>query len=106
MVISEIIYPGMHILTIPAATAKEKIHPGNPQGNACSLIFELALADTGETLYISDIVSPGDGIGSIRLIKPLPKGEYRAWLIIRAYDPKIMEEADRRSVMFTLIAEN
>jgi hypothetical protein len=101
---NDVVFPFITDVTIPADTAEVQIPLHNPEGNGCDFIFEIALADTGETLYISGPVEPGAAIESIRLTKGLPKGVYKARLIISAVTPWTADEIESTSIAFDIIA--
>jgi len=54
----------------------------NPEGNPCYFTFELVLKDSGESLYQSKMVPPGQAITEITLARALPAGEYNATIKI------------------------
>lgn len=54
----------------------------NPEGNPCYFSFEISLSDSGEVIYRSKMVAPGDTIKSIDINKPLDKGIYTALIHI------------------------
>lgn len=70
--------PGYPSVTIPADTRTVDMALLNPEGNPCYFTFELVLKDTGETLYTSKMVPPGQAITQVTLARPLPAGEYNA----------------------------
>lgn len=62
---------------IPAGKTEDLTIPlENPESNRCYFTFEILLDDTGETLYKSKMVAPGDGIYQIDISRPLEAGEY------------------------------
>ena len=62
---------------IPAGQAEDlPIHLHNPDGNPCYFSFRIALADTGETLYQSDMVPPGETIQQVDLARSFDAGTY------------------------------
>lgn len=69
---------GYPSITIPADEETVTMALLNPEGNPCYFKFELMLKDTGEKLYESKLVPPGDAITEITMSKALPKGEYNA----------------------------
>ena len=75
----------------------------NPAGNPYSFTFELILDVTGETLYISGLVSPGMSIEAFTLSRTPAKGEYSAELVIRAYDSDSFVELSKINAPLTLI---
>lgn len=50
----------------------------NPDGNPCYFSFAIILTDTGETIYKSDMVPPGESIRQVTISKPLSAGTYQA----------------------------
>ena len=50
----------------------------NPEGNPCYFTFEISLKDTGEVLYTSKMVPPGEQIGKIDINRALETGDYAA----------------------------
>ena len=77
----------------------------NSAENNCYFTFEIALTDTGESLYMSDMVAPSMRIEEITLARPLAKGCYKAELFIRAYDCDNLDEMQCTVTEFDLIAE-
>ena len=74
--------PGYPSLTIPAGTADVTLALLNPEGNPCYFTFELVLNDTGEVLYTSKMVPPGQMISDVTLSRALEAGEYDATIRI------------------------
>jgi hypothetical protein len=74
--------PGYPSITIPANTENVTVSLLNPEGNPCYLTFELVLSDTGETLYTSKMVAPGQVVSDITLSRSLDAGEYNATIKI------------------------
>lgn len=70
--------PGYPSITLPADTQEVPVALLNPEGNPCYFRFELVLKDTGESLYQSGLVAPGQAIYQIQLSRPLSAGEYDA----------------------------
>lgn len=79
--------PGWGSLTIPADTTDVSVDFYNPEANAgwYYMTFELLLSNTGEVLYRSDAVRPGDHIQHITLSRGLPAGTYDATLHVQPY---------------------
>lgn len=74
--------PGYPSITLPKDTKDVTVALLNPEGNPCYFTFELVLKDTGETLYKSKLVPPGQVITNITLARPLSEGEYNATIKI------------------------
>ena len=65
-----------------AATDIEQAYLVNPEGNPCYFTFEIVLKETGESLYQSKLVPPGQAITEITMSKALSAGEYQATIKI------------------------
>ena len=74
--------PGYPSITIAKDTEDVQMALMNPEGNPCYFKFELVLKDSGETIFESKYVKPGDCIYDVHLNKPLAEGEYPATIII------------------------
>lgn len=70
--------PGYPSITLPADQQEVTVALLNPEGNPCYFTFELVLKDTGEVLYTSGLVPPGQAISNITLSRALSAGEYNA----------------------------
>lgn len=75
----------------------------NPEANDSYFIFEIILVDTGEILYISELLAPSMGVDHVTLIAPLEKGEYKAELLVRAFSLHQFAEIVITGVAFDLI---
>ena len=89
-------FPEIDRVTVPGTETLLK----NPESNSCRFTFEITL--DGETLYQSGMVEPGATADKIILIRDLPKGEYKAELVIRAYEPDGMEKLDETNAEIIL----
>ena len=74
--------PGYPSITLPADQATVNVALLNPEGNPCYFTFELVLKDSGESLYKSKLVPPGQAITEITMSRPLAAGEYEATIKI------------------------
>ena len=74
--------PGYPSITIAKDTEDVQMALMNPEGNPCYFKFELVLKDSGETIFESKYVKPGDCIYDVHLNKPLAEGEYPATIKI------------------------
>ena len=70
--------PGYPSITLPKDQQTVNVALLNPEGNPCYFTFELVLKETGESLYISKLVPPGQAITEITMSKALSEGEYDA----------------------------
>ena len=97
--------PGYDTVTIPADTVEAYMFLANPAENSCWLSFEVALADTGEVLYESDMVPPSASIEKIALTRELPRGQYTAALKIKIFGYGNFNLINEISQNFNLIVE-
>ena len=74
--------PGYPSITIAKDTENVRMALLNPEGNPCYFKFVIVLKDSGETIFESQYVPPGDAITDVTLTKPLPEGEYDATIMI------------------------
>ena len=74
--------PGYPSIAIAKDSEDVQMALMNPEGNPCYFKFELVLKDSGETLFESKYVKPGDCIYDVHLNKPLAEGEYPATIKI------------------------
>ena len=75
--------PGYPRITIQADTKDVTMNLMNPKGNPCYFTFEIVLTDENETIYVSEMVEPGNSITNVTLSRALEKGEYPAVIKIR-----------------------
>lgn len=57
----------------------------NPQGNPCYFRFTLILKESGEVLYTSGLVPPGQAVTDLRLSRALEKGNYNLLISIETF---------------------
>jgi hypothetical protein len=76
----------------------------NPGSNSVLLTFELILEETGETLFMSDFVTPSASIEGFALSRALEEGEHNAVLVVRAYEPTDSAAVGGARVEFTIAA--
>lgn len=75
---------GFTTWSIPANTSKNLSIPlENPEGNPCYFSFEILLSDTGEVIYSSDMVPPGEKISRINITREFEAGDYPATIKIK-----------------------
>ena len=68
--------PGYSDVTFLAGVRDVQIILPNPEGNPCYFRFILILQESGETIYRSGLVPPGQAITDITLSRPLEAGLY------------------------------
>ena len=74
--------PGYPSITLPKDQQTVNVALLNPEGNPCYFTFEIVLKDTGESIYKSKLVPPGQAITEITMSKALSAGEYAATIKI------------------------
>lgn len=74
--------PGYGKITIAKDTTAVQMPLHNPEGNPCYFKFTIVLDDTGETIFESKYVAPGDAVKDVTLTRPLTAGEYNATIQI------------------------
>ena len=74
--------PGYPSITLPKNQQTVNVALLNPEGNPCYFTFEIVLKDTGESIYKSKLVPPGQAITEITMTKALSAGEYNATIKI------------------------
>ena len=95
--------PGWSSITIPAGQTEVTVDLPNPAANAEKyyLSFEMRLADTGEVLFSTGYVAPGQSINKVTLTRPLEAGTYN--VIIRVQpcraDGSLTNNADMATIL-------
>lgn len=75
---------GFTTWSIPANTSKNLSIPlENPEGNPCYFSFEILLSDSGEVIYSSDMVPPGEKTSRINITREFDAGDYPATIKIK-----------------------
>ncbi len=97
--------PGYPSITIPADEKNVTMALLNPEGNPCYFKFAIVLDDSGEVLYESKHVPPGDAITEVELSKALPAGEYNATIQITTLSLDGMSQLNGANVETVLIAK-
>ena len=68
--------PGYPEIVFPSDTKNVQVVLLNPKGNPCYFRFVLVLKDSGEEIYRSGLIPPGQAVTDITLTRPLAEGEY------------------------------
>lgn len=68
--------PGYTVIPVKAGSTDVSIDLYNPEGNQVYFQLTFILSDTGEQIYQSKLLKPGQHIYNITLDKALEKGEY------------------------------
>ncbi len=67
-------------------TSEGYVYISNPETNVYSMSVRIFLDDTGEDIYQSNILKPGESVEKIKLTSNLAKGEYAATAVFTAID--------------------
>ncbi len=73
--------------TVNGKTQKGKLSIKNPKTNSYPINVELKDDKTGELLYTSGAINPGEEVTDIELEKPLSKGTFMTTALFSLYDP-------------------
>ena len=77
--------PGYPTLTFIAGRQKVALELPNPSGNPCYFRYTLTLAETGEVIYQSVLLKPGEAIETLTLNSPLRAGTYTLLITIDTF---------------------
>lgn len=77
----------------------------NIQANRVDQKVAITLDDTGETVYESGALAPGQYIQTIKLSKDLDPGSYRATVMFTGYDRDTHEKTGAAAAQITLVIE-
>lgn len=94
--------PDYHSAVIHGEPLRIRAPLFNPEGNSQDLAFEVQLAGSGDPIYRSGLIGPGQGVESFAPAEPLEAGEYVATLIIHAYTSNGVEEQGAEKAEFIL----
>lgn len=72
--------PGFDRLQIAASTGQQTAPFYNPAGNACYFVISLFLP-SGEEIFRSGLVSPGDSLSTMALVSVPPAGTYEGSIL-------------------------
>ncbi|WP_426350281.1 hypothetical protein ACPWSR_03315 [Alloiococcus sp. CFN-8] len=102
---ASITIPGFEEWNIKAGETKVSSNFYNPEDNQCYFVLSVTLDETGEEIYKSKYLKPGQHLYEVELKKALSKGSYEATLHYSTFtidDNTPMNGAD---VPFVLIAK-
>lgn len=102
----QIMLPGISGISVQAGQTHVEHVLFNPEGNPCYFKFHLVMEDTGEELYTSGLVEPGNAVMEFDLTRPLDAGEYPVTVQVETHpvdDPE--GEMNQGAVRTTLSVE-
>ena len=94
--------PGYPSLYIPAGQTDVAVAFVNPEENPCYFQYDLVLQETGEVLYSSKLIPPGEAITRATLSRALQSGEYSAVLQISTSSLETLEALNGANVLTML----
>ncbi|MDO5425537.1 MAG: hypothetical protein Q4F41_17635 [Eubacteriales bacterium] len=99
--------PGWGSITLPAGVTEANVSLTNPTENTdwYYLTFELSLKDTGEVLFTTGLIPPGQACNKVTLTRELEAGEYVAVLHVQPYRMSDQTPTNSASMELTLIVE-
>ncbi len=77
--------PGYSTITVPDGEKNVSVNFYNPEKNGVYFEISLTLADSGEELYKSKLLSPGQHLYEIELNRALEAGEYEMVITYNTY---------------------
>ena len=80
-----IILPGYPALTFPAGESRIELVLPNPLNNPCYFRYTLTIVETGEVLYQSKLIAPGQAVLAADLSRALPVGTYTLRIMIDTF---------------------
>ena len=83
--LGNIALPGYGGIKFPANSKKVTLELPNPTGNPCYFRYTLALVETDEVLYTSELIAPGKMVKELTLNRALPKGTYTLRITIDTF---------------------
>lgn len=109
--LNEIVEQGMFNISITSeayfdrGSLEGKVRIENIPANLYYMKVVITLDETGEPLYESGAIKPGQYIESIKLKKSLEPGRYGATAVFTALDQKTYEEVGNAAAKITIIVE-
>lgn len=110
--LNEIVEQGMFNISITSeayfdsGSSEGKVRIENIQANLYFMKVAITLDDTGELLYESGAIKPGQYIESIKLKKHLEQGRYGATAVFTALDQETYEEVGSVAAKIMIIIES
>lgn len=77
----------------------------NSDANDCDVYFDVTLDDTGDVVFVSPVITPGNMMVNITLAKELESGTYPATLVYHQLDPETGEEFAKVELVLSIIIE-
>lgn len=99
--------PGWGSITLPAGEKEASVALKNPEDNKDRyyLTFELRLKETGEIIFRTALVPPGESCNKVTLERELTEGEYAAVLHVQPYRMEDESPTNNADMETTLIVK-
>ena len=97
--------PGFETWTIDAGKTKASANFYNPDKNTCYFVISVILDDTGETVYESKYIKPGQHLYEVELTRALKAGSYKATLHYSTYSSADLTPLNGADVPFDLVVK-
>lgn len=94
------------VITFEDGNAEGNMRIENIEANRYYMTVSLVLDETGETVYESKGIKPGQFIENAPLDKPLAKGNYPATAVFSAVDQDSLREIGRAQAQITITVLN
>lgn len=95
--------PGFEAWTVDAGKTAASTNFYNPEKNTCYFVISVSLDDTGETIYRSKYIKPGQHLYEVELLKSLEAGKYAATLHYSTYTMTDLTPLNGADVPFELV---
>lgn len=97
--------PSFDTWTIPAGETTVPTHFYNPEGNKCYFVIRVTLEESGETIYESGYLEPGQSLYEVELSAPLAQGSYDATIHYSAFSIADLTALNGAQVQFELVVQ-
>ncbi len=100
--------PGWGSITLPAGVTEANVSLKNPEENEgwYYLTFELQLKDTGEVIFTTGLIPPGQYCNKVTLTRELEAGEYEAIMHVQPYKMDEDQTPTNNADMETILVVN
>jgi hypothetical protein len=97
--------PGFESIKIPSEQTVVSSPFYNPQSNSCYFEITVFLSDTNEMIYQSKLITPGQKLYRIELMRTLTEGEYAAVIQYKTFSIEDFSVLNGANLPVTLIVE-
>ena len=95
--------PGFETWTIDAGKTKADSNFYNPEQNTCYFVISVTLDDSGEEIYKSKYIKPGQRLYEVELSRALSSGKYKATVHYNTFSVSDYSELNGADVPFELV---